>query len=407
MSDRLRIALITDLFPPIVGGAETHARDLSAALMAAGAKVTVLTRRAAEDLATSETLASGVEVRRIGSPGSPRWGKYRFIPDLLREWRQVESEFDVAYLCGFRVLGWPLAGATARSRVPLVLRAEVLGELSGGFIWDAPGGGRNRLLKILFGPLIALRNRRLIREGRFLAISSAVREEYERAGVPAERMTVIPNGIDTKRFRPPEEEERRSLRMEFSFPGAPVFLYSGKLNRGKGLPALLEAWQRYRCADGAGILVLVGSGGGQYLSEEASLKQTVERNGLGESVRFVGYRDDVEKWLRAADVFVFPSEAESFGLAPLEANASGLPVVCTPAGALAETVPDGVGGIRVPVGDPVELCEAMRTLAASPELRKTLGEAGRQRVLREYSFEAVARRHLSWFETLVYVGGRS
>lgn len=148
------------------------------------------------------------------------------------------------------------------------------------------------------------------------------------------------------------------------------------------------------------MLVLVGSGGGQYLSEEEELRQRVCGEGLDDRVVFTGYRQDVEKWLKAADVFVFPSEAESFGLAPLEANACGLPAICTPAGALAETVPDGVAGVRVPVNDVEALTAAMEKLAADPELRDHIGKTARERVLREYSFTAIAAEHMRWFRTL-------
>ena len=396
----IRVALVIDLFPPIVGGAETHARDLAGALVRAGATVTVLTRRARAELPEQETLDPGVDVVRIGSPGSPRWGKYRFIPDLLREWKERSAEFDLVYLCGFRVLGWPLTGAAKKSGVPIVLRAEVLGEMSGDFVWGRPGRGESRMLKILFRPVIAWRNRRLIRDGHFLAISSVVTEEYQNAGVQDSRIEQIPNGIDTERFSPPVVGEKSRLREEFDFPEEPVFLYSGKLNRGKGLPDLLSAWRQYVDDGGEGLLVLVGSGGGQFLSEEAALIRRVEDEGLSDRVRFTGYRQDVERWLKAADVFVFPSEAESFGLAPLEANACGLPVICTPAGALAETVPDGVAGVRVPVGDVTAICEAMKKLAGDSALRDKIGEQARARVMAEYSFTAVADRHLQWFEQL-------
>jgi len=228
----IRIALVIDLFPPIVGGAETHARDLAGALVRAGAQVTVLTRRAREDLAVSEVLESGVAVVRIGSPGSPRWGKYGFIPALLREWRRRCQEFDLVYLCGFRVLGWSMLGAARRSFTPVVLRAEVCGELSGDFVWNRPGQGERRWLRLLFSPLIQGRNRRLIRQGHFLSISSVITAEYRSAGVPENRIEQIPNGIDTTRFSPPNEGEKERLREELGLPGGLVFLYSGKLNRG-------------------------------------------------------------------------------------------------------------------------------------------------------------------------------
>jgi len=403
----LRIALVIDLFPPIVGGAETHARDLASEWVGAGAEVTVLTRRAREDLEDEEVLKSGVKVIRIGFPGSPRWGKYRFVPDLLREWKRRAGEFDLIYLCGFRVLGWPMAGAAAKSGVPIVLRAEVCGEMSGAFIWDRPGKGSSGVMRCLFRPLIRLRNHRLLRVGHFLSISSVITDEFRQAGVVPPRIRQISNGIDTKRFAPVSEEEKHQLRAELELPEGLVFLYSGKLNRGKGLPNLLSGWSEYVKRGGEGLLVLVGAGGGQFLSEEEDLVRRVSAEGLTDRVRFTGYRQDVERWLQAADIFVFPSEAESFGLAPLEANACGLPAICTPAGALAETVPEGIAGVRVPVGDAEALTGAMERLAAQPDLRRAIGETARERVVREYSFHAVSEEHLDWFGELIGEGRRN
>lgn len=396
----LRIAMVIDLFPPIVGGAETHARDLAGALCQLGARVAVFTRKAREELPEREILPTGVEVIRLGCPGDPRWGKYRFIPTLVREWCRRAADFDVVYLCGFRVLGWPLVRTVQRTGVPVVLRAEVCGEMSGDFVWNRPGRGESRVLRFLFRPVIRWRNRRLIKGGYFLSISGVITEEYEREGVPNARIHKIPNGIDTDRFSPARAGEKEKIREKLGLPDGLVFVYSGKLNRGKGLPSLLSSWNHYVASGSKGVLVLVGSGKGQFLSEEEQLIRWVKDRHLEDRVRFTGYRQDVEQWLRAADVFVFPSEAESFGLAPLEANACAIPVICTPAGALAETVPDGIGGLRVAVGDEEAMMDAMRKMALDSELRSLMGKRGRDRVVCEYSFKAIAQRHIDWFSDL-------
>ncbi|MEM0965033.1 MAG: glycosyltransferase family 4 protein [Verrucomicrobiota bacterium] len=396
----IRVALVVDLFPPIVGGAETHARDIALEMGRIGAEVTVLTRRAREDLAAEERLENGVTVLRVGAPGSPRWGKYRFIPALLREWKKRRSDFDLVYLCGFRVLGWPLARAAARTKTPLVLRAESCGEMSGGFIWDRPGGGTNRWLKALFTPLIRIRNRRLIRSGHFLAISSVIEEEYLEEGVSTDQLARIPNGVDLERFCPATSDEKEKLRLALDLPEGLVFLYSGKLNRGKGLSLLLSSWKEFKNGGGVGTLVLVGSGGGQFLSEEESLRETVVSEGLSHSVRFTGYKRNVEEWLKAADVFVFPSEMESFGLAPLEANACGLPAISTDAGALAETVPDGIAGIRIGSKDKRALTAALKRLSEDSALREDLGKSARKWVEENYSFSNIAKAHLELFRRL-------
>jgi glycosyltransferase involved in cell wall biosynthesis len=397
-----RILVAIDLFPPIVGGAETHARDLVDALRALQLPVTVLTRWARPDLAREEILPNGARILRVPAAfGGVRFAQYGVIPSFLRTLRREKDSYDLIYLCGFRVLGWPLVGLARRLGKPIVLRAEVCGEASGAFIWDKPGRGTRPALRHLFSPLIALRNRRLRRADSFLSISRVIRDEYLDSTFPEARIADIPNGIDLQRFTPVSPEQVPSLRRELGLPAQePVFVYSGKLNRGKGLELLLSVWKSYVADGRPGHLLLVGAGGGQSLSCESELNAFVSTHALSSRVTFSGYRNDVERWLQASDIFVFPSEAESFGLAPLEANACGLPALCTPAGALAETAPDGEAGLAFPVGDAVALRRAMDRLVDDPALRLELGRRALERVRRLYSFCSVAALHLRLFQDL-------
>jgi len=399
-----RILVLIDLFPPIVGGAETHARDLVDALRAEGRHVHVLTRQARPDLPINETLPNGARVYRVPAiAGGVRLAKYMVIPAFKRKLRELADHYDVIYLCGFRVLGWPIVKLAHRLGKPIVLRAEVCGELSGTFIWQQPDQPPSALLRALFRPLIRQRNRRLLRADLFLAISGVIHSEYAACGVPEAKIADIPNGIDTRRFEPPADAAKVSaLRQALNLPADEIiFAYSGKLNRGKGLDRLLDAWARWVRESRQGHLVLIGSGGGQFLSIESRLKQRVRDGGLAERVTLSGYRQDVERWLQAADIFVFPSESESFGLAPLEANACGLPVVATDAGALAETVPDGLAGLSIPVGDADALYKAMRQLATDDALRHELGRRALARVHGTYAFPVVARQHGALFDKLI------
>ena len=281
-----RVLVLIDLFPPIVGGAETHAGDLVRGLRALDVPVTVLTRQARPDLPAEEELSSGAPVLRVPARfGGKRWAKYGVISAFREQLRLLADDIDVVYLCGFRVLGWPLAGETRRLGLPLVLRAEVLGELSGDFIWDRPGGRRHHLLRALLRPLVAMRNLRLLKAGTWLSISTAVREEYLMAGVSPDRIADIPNGIDTARFHPAGAEEKQQLRQDRNLPAdGLIFVYSGKLNRGKGLGLLLEAWKQWTDDGNSGHLLLVGAGGGQFLSCEDELRAFVEKETLADRV---------------------------------------------------------------------------------------------------------------------------
>lgn len=398
----MRVLILIDLFPPIVGGAETHAGELARALTKRGVDVQVLTRRSRPDLPAEETLSDGVRVSRLDAPGGKRLGKYGVIPAFKKALRTRADSYDLIYLCGFRALGLPIANCARRLGKALILRAEVCGELSGAFILDQPGRGRSALLHRVFSPLVAARNRRMIPGHHFLAISSVVADEYRKHGVADQAILRISNGIDLTRFSPVDADQKSSLRKRLGVhSAAPVFCYTGKLNRGKGLDTLLPAWKRWVDEKLPGSLLLVGAGGGQYLSWENECRAFVDQHNLHDRVQFAGYQQNVEEWLQASDLFVFPSEMESFGLSPLEAAACGLPVISSNAGALSETVPDGCAGRALAPGNPEVWFDAMRELYENQETRQALSRSGLDWVRSSYSFDAIAQQHIKAFTNLV------
>ncbi|UCD95468.1 MAG: glycosyltransferase [Candidatus Zixiibacteriota bacterium] len=131
-------------------------------------------------------------------------------------------------------------------------------------------------------------------------------------------------------------------------------------------------------------LVLAGEG-----SMTARLKKQAKNLGLDEHVRFAGFIDNrkIFDFLGRHDIMVMPSLAESFGVAALEAAAAGLPVIAGDVGGVSEVVIDGKTGILVPPGDAAGLAEAIIRLVEDADLRKKMGEAGRQHVAAKYRWE--------------------
>jgi glycosyltransferase involved in cell wall biosynthesis len=129
--------------------------------------------------------------------------------------------------------------------------------------------------------------------------------------------------------------------------------------------------------------VIVGNG-----VELERLRKLASDLGLAESVTFLGAvnHDVVLETLRRADIFVLPSEYESFGVATAEAMAAGLPVVVTRTTGCLDLVEDGKTGFLVPVGDPVVLASRLRELIEHPDRRRLMGMAGRRKAEREFSF---------------------
>ncbi len=141
-----------------------------------------------------------------------------------------------------------------------------------------------------------------------------------------------------------------------------------------------------------------------WIAGEGPLRRSLEEEhrslGLGTAVRFLGFRDDVNDLLRAADLFVVSSYLEGMGTATLDAMAAGLPVVATRVGGIPEIVESELSGLLVPPRDPGALAAAMVRLANDAALRARFGEGGRVRV-RDFSADRTEQRTRALYEEVM------
>jgi glycosyltransferase involved in cell wall biosynthesis len=211
-------------------------------------------------------------------------------------------------------------------------------------------------------------------------------------------VAVIPHGVSTERFRPARAGERSALRRELGLPEEGlIVVYTGRLLRGKGLEGLLEAFEGLVREIPLLHLLLVGSGEGQAISVEEELRRRAGTPPLVGRVTFAGRRDDVERFLRASDVFAFPSLYEALGIALLEAQASGLPAVGSRTGGIPDVIREAETGVLVPPGDVRALREALLSLAGSESLRTGLGRGARGRMESHFSEEGSLQRYEELF----------
>jgi glycosyltransferase involved in cell wall biosynthesis len=272
---------------------------------------------------------------------------------------------------------------------PCVLKADSLGEMSGAFFERGLQQLGLSTRSWPFRAFLALRNRLLRQGSRFVSISRPVETELLEAGVEPAAIARIPNGVDVDRFRPADLDEKQRLRERFGIPpGASAVIFTGRLVVYKGLAGLLRAWGAIRQRHPDALLLIVGSGGLDLDNCEQELKDQARDDELGDSVRFVGAVERVEDYLRAADIFVFPTEEEAFGISLVEAMACELPVVSTPAGGLAEILARSDFGLTVEAGSDA-----------------ALGDAGRRIAERDYSLGAVVDRYVDLFESAPDPGG--
>jgi glycosyltransferase involved in cell wall biosynthesis len=386
------VLFLTESFLPVLGGGEQHIHRLGRALAGSGMPTTVVTRRGDAAWPERETI-DGIEVVRVGAPGPSRQGKYAMVPAALRAIRALRRRYDVLVVRGTRVLGLPALAAARTLGKPVVLQAEVNGEMSGEVYTWGTRLDRGFARRAVFAGVRA-RNL-LMRDGdAFVAMSRAIRDEFLAKGVARERIALIPHGVDTARFRPADAADRAALRARLGLPAsARIIIYTGRLLRGKGLETLLAAFRSVAARRPDAHLVLVGSGAGQSLSVEDELRAAAAD--LPGRVTFTGHVPAVEDWLRAADVFAFPSAFEALGLSLVEAAACGLPAAASRTGGIVDVVEDERTGLLVPPGDAGALADALGRLVDGPS--GAMGEAARARVRARFDEADAVDRYRALF----------
>jgi glycosyltransferase involved in cell wall biosynthesis len=192
--------------------------------------------------------------------------------------------------------------------------------------------------------------------------------------IPRERINVIPNAVPgpicVARARPKNKNTE------------PRILFLGHLHRRKGVQDLIEALSRPEIAGLPWSATLAGGG-----PEQAEFVEQAEQLGIADRISFPGWlpRESVAALLEAADILVLPSYAEEMSMSILEGMAHGLCLVCTPVGAQAEVVEDGVSGLVVSPGDVGGVAAALAKCLTQPALRRRLGNGAREAFLRSYN----------------------
>ncbi len=363
MPRRLRVAVVTETYPPEVNGVAATISRVVAGLCQRGHDVALVRPRqgpadvASHDAGHAEMLVRGWSI--------PRYPQLRMgLPSrraLVQGWTVQRP--DVVHLVTEGPLGWSALQAAAQLELPVV----------SDFRTNFHAYSRHYGLAWLHRPIVAYLRRFHNRTAVTMVPTAAVLGELARSGF--ERLRVVSRGVDTGLFDP----ARRSAALRASWgvaPEAAVVLYVGRLAPEKNLGDLLTAFEAVRSVAPGARLVLVGDG-----PARASLQQRCP------DALFAGVRrgDDLAAHYASADLFLFPSLTETFGNVVPEAMASGLAVVAYDCAAAGQLVRHAASGLLARPGDSHGFTAAAARLAAVPVAARAMGAQAR-----------ATARHLDW-----------
>jgi glycosyltransferase involved in cell wall biosynthesis len=396
---RLHVVMVIQRFRPYFSGQGVQLEELARVLVRRGAEVTVVAAVRGRD-APREERSHGVSIHRLRCDlpgrGDSRLRRRLWSPTFaLRTLLHLSAgvaPIDLIHVHGANDALYAAWAFGRLRRVPALFEMTLLGV-------DDPASIRES--KNWFA---ALRYATYCRFTGYVAMSPVLAAAYREAGLPERRLRLIPQGVDVERYRP--AADRAALRSELGAAvDEPVLVFLGSLVERKGIDLLLAAWEQIQRARPAARLWLIGR---DRFEDDAPAERflksclaAVPPQALARIRRF-GVRDDAERCLQAADVFLFPSRREGFGTAIVEAMACGLPCVVAELRGITDYIfaAPTECGIVVPREDPTALANAVLALLSDAGRAAAIGAAARERARERFAMERIADEYLAWYAEL-------
>ena len=408
------------------GGMNVYVRELSKELGRRGLTVDVFTR--SQNPITTFTHTLGPNVRIVHLPAGPlkpydKNQVFRYLPQFVENIRQFQASEGVPYDIihgNYWLSGWSGLLLRKKWRIPVVQMFHTLAHLKNDIARSE--AEREPLFR-------AEREGEIMQQvDRIIAATPVEKAQLSwRYGAPADKIETIPCGVDLKLFRPVPQDAARA-RLAGRIPGLKarrLALLVGRIEPIKGVDVLIEAVRQWRfnreaVGQAAGpdeLQVLVVGGGAanpgrlqvaQPDNPEAErLHRLVHELGLDEQILFVPSQpqEEMPNFYSAADVTVMSSHYESFGMAALESQACGTPVIASRAGGLPFAVQDGYSGILVEPGQASELATVLGRLLDNDTLRHRLGQQAAIRA-EGFGWRAIASNVIQTYQELAAPAAR-
>jgi glycosyltransferase involved in cell wall biosynthesis len=389
----MRVMMLSWEYPPrIVGGISPHVYELSQQLQGLGAEVHVITK-ATPHAPDEEIEPSGVQVHRVHLDETPNDFIHeiqilnrvtdRRVRQLLEDWRPggqptVFHAHDWLSLDAARELKYEY-------QLPIIATIH------------ATEHGRHQGIFNDTSRYIHEQEYWLTYEAwRVIVCSEFMREEVNRIfNVPFDKVDIVFNGVDPHKFEFEwTPEEKAVCRARYALPEEKIVVYVGRFVREKGIHILLNAASVILAEEPNTKFVIVGGG------QRDRFQKFVQWYGLGDKVLFTGFMANrsLHEVYRIADVAVFPSLYEPFGIVALEGMAAGIPVVASDAGGLKEVVLHDKTGTLSYAGNAESLAWAVLRVLRDPDRAKKLQGAARDRIDQDFTWDLLAEQTLAIYD---------
>ena len=377
------------------GGMTVYVRELAAALAEQGVATDIFTRAADEGPTVTEL---GPEVRVVAIDAGPR---SPVAKDRMRhhvgEFTNGVRAFAIGQRIGYDVIhshywqsGLAAKALAARWGIPLVHSHHTLGRVKNR--WLAPGDSPE--------PAARLKGEQEVIDAADVLVASTAEEWRHLAELyvaDPQRLKVLHPGVAHDLFAPGDRSEARRL---LGLDEGPLLLCVGRIQPLKGLDLAIRALAELQTP--ARLLIVGGASGPNGAAELERLRSLTDELDVAERVSWAGAHPHrvLPEYYRAADALLVCSHSESFGLAALEAQSCGIPVIGTRVGGLPDVIGDGSSGVLVDERDPRRLAIEIDSLLRDPSRAAALGVAARQHALR-YSWKTMAEDFLDLYECLI------
>jgi glycosyltransferase involved in cell wall biosynthesis len=339
----------------------------------------------------STEVIDDVQVTRVRVDVRSGASKMSATVGMIGRLAKLLPRADLVHVHGFSQKNVPVALMSRLMGKPTVLTLHTSGQ-------DEPQVAATR------GSLAswAFRSARLI-----LPVSPNLVRRCEEAGIPPSRLRLTPNGIDLARFRPTSTNEHMALRREFGWrDDERVIVFVGFFSRDKRPDLLFRAWTRVVERGVRAKLVYIGATASPYFEIDEAIAQEIGNGAAAidrkDDVVFVPPTHEIERYYRAADVFVLPSIREAHPMALLEAMACGLPCVASRIeGATDVVLEDGINGRLVERDDETGLAAALVDVLSNADRARSLADKARRTIETHYDIGQTAQRWLEAYETVL------